>query len=70
MNYPVGFQDFKKIREEGYVYVDKTEHIYNIVHRGGYFFLARPRRFGKSLTLATINELYSGDATLLLRVYG
>ncbi len=64
MKYPVGLQDFRKIRSEDWLYVDKTQHIYNVISNGGYFFLSRPRRFGKSLTLSTINELYSGDEEL------
>ena len=64
MKYPVGLQDFRRIREDGWVYVDKTRHIHGIIDQGGYFFLSRPRRFGKSLTLSTINELYSGDKGL------
>lgn len=49
MKYPIGIQDFEKIRKEGYVYVDKTELIYNLASKGNYYFLSRPRRFGKSL---------------------
>lgn len=60
MKYPVGIQDFRELREGGYVYVDKTEHIHRIVTGGKYFFLSRPRRFGKSLLLSTMKELYSG----------
>ena len=61
---PIGQQDFRGIREEGALYVDKTEHIHRLVTAGKYFFLARPRRFGKSLTLSTINELFSGSREL------
>ncbi len=56
--YPVGIQTFEKIREDNYLYVDKTEYIYNLVSRGQFFFLSRPRRFGKSLLLSTIDALY------------
>jgi hypothetical protein len=67
---PIGIQDFVKIREEGYCYVDKTALIYELLTGSdGIFFLARPRRFGKSLlcsTLAAIfqdqQELFSGLA--------
>ena len=52
------------LREGGYVYVDKTEHIHSILRSGKYFFLSRPRRFGKSLLLSTIKELYSGSREL------
>ncbi len=61
---PIGQQDFRGIREESALYVDKTEHIYRLVTGGKYFFLARPRRFGKSLTLSTINELFNGSREL------
>ena len=46
---PIGIQDFKKIREGDYIYVDKTRLIYDIINNGTYYFLSRPRRFGKSL---------------------
>ena len=64
MKYPIGIQDFRVLREGGYVYVDKTEHIHSILRSGKYFFLSRPRRFGKSLLLSTIKELYSGSREL------
>lgn len=46
--YPIGIQDFKKLRQGGFVYVDKTDLVYKLT-RGSVFFLSRPRRFGKSL---------------------
>ena len=64
LKYPVGIQDFRTLIEGGNVYVDKTERIYRILQRGSYYFLARPRRFGKSLLIATLKELYSGSAEL------
>lgn len=64
MKFPIGIQDFRELREGGYVYVDKTEHIHRIISAGKYFFLSRPRRFGKSLLLSTLNELYSGSREL------
>ena len=64
MKFPIGIQDFRKLREGGFVYVDKTEHIHRILQGGSYFFLSRPRRFGKSLLLSTLNELYSGSREL------
>lgn len=64
MKYPIGIQDFRKLREEGYVYVDKTRQLYEALGNGNYFFLSRPRRFGKSLLLSTLNELYSGSREL------
>ena len=62
--YPIGIQDFRKIREEDYVYVDKTKIIHQLLMRGSYYFLSRPRRFGKSLLLSTINEIFSGSREL------
>ena len=64
MRYPIGTQDFRTLREDGAVYVDKTEHICRVCNAGRYFFLSRPRRFGKSLTVSTLKELYSGDREL------
>lgn len=64
LRYPIGIQDFAKIREGGYVYVDKTEAIHRLVRSGSYFFLSRPRRFGKSLLLSTIEYMYSGRKEL------
>ena len=64
MRYPLGIQDFRTLREGGYVYVDKTEQIMGCLDAGAALFLSRPRRFGKSLTVATLNELYSGDREL------
>lgn len=61
---PVGIQTFREIIEGGYVYADKTEYIYNLIQGGGYYFLSRPRRFGKSLFIDTIAEVFSGDHTL------
>ena len=49
MKLPIGIQDFESLRIDGYTYVDKTEHIYRLVSEGRYYFLSRPRRFGKSL---------------------
>ena len=49
--YPIGIQNFESLRKDGYYYVDKTEIIYNLVKTGRYYFLSRPRRFGKSLLI-------------------
>src|SRR5690606_26439164 len=62
--YPIGLQSFRKIREDGYIYIDKTEIIYQLVTTGVYYFLSRPRRFGKSLLLDTIEELFKGNKAL------
>lgn len=59
--YPIGQQYFKGIREEGSVYIDKTQHIYSLIQSGKYYFLSRPRRFGKSLLISTIKELFLGS---------
>ena len=64
MLYPIGIQNFEKIREGGYVYVDKTELIYQIVRTGGYYFLSRPRRFGKSLLVSTMEDYFQGKKEL------
>ncbi|MBK9459063.1 MAG: AAA family ATPase [Sphingobacteriales bacterium] len=61
---PIGIQTFSKLREGDFIYVDKTEYIYNIITGNNYYFLSRPRRFGKSLTLSTIAEIYSGSKNL------
>ena len=54
LNYPLGIQNFEKLRDAGLLYIDKTRFVYELVRRPGYYFLARPRRFGKSLFLSTI----------------
>ncbi|MBQ9475895.1 MAG: AAA family ATPase [Bacteroidales bacterium] len=64
MLYPIGIQDFEKIRKDGFVYVDKTELIYNMAEKGGYYFLSRPRRFGKSLLVSTMEAYFSGRKEL------
>jgi Predicted AAA-ATPase/PD-(D/E)XK nuclease superfamily len=56
--YPVGLQDFGKIRTENFLYVDKTEFVYKMADVGGYYFLSRPRRFGKSLFISTLESLF------------
>ncbi len=53
MLYPIGQQDFAGIRKNGFVYVDKTNLVYKLANEGKYYFLSRPRRFGKSLLLST-----------------
>ena len=60
MKFPIGVQSFEKIRKENYVYIDKTDLIYRLVNDGTIYFLSRPRRFGKSLLVSTIeNSLLS-----------
>ena len=63
--YPVGIQTFERIRKEDKLYIDKTEYIYRMTHSGGcYFFLGRPRRFGKSLLVSTFDSYFSGKKDL------
>ncbi|MCC8114895.1 MAG: AAA family ATPase [Bacteroidales bacterium] len=65
MKYPVDIQDFQEIREGGYVYVDKTEFVYELVNFGAkYNFLSRPRRFGKSMLLSTLRCYFEGKKDL------
>ena len=61
---PIGIQSFEKLRTEGYCYIDKTAHIYNMVTEGCYYFLSRPRRFGKSLFLNTLESYFLGKREL------
>ena len=64
MKYPIGIQQFEKLREEDWVYVDKTVHIYNLVQGGTCYFLSRPRRFGKSMLLSTLEAYFQGKKHL------
>ena len=62
--FPIGIQTFSEIIENGYAYVDKTSHVYRLTHRGKYFFLSRPRRFGKSLLISTLESYFEGRREL------
>jgi Predicted AAA-ATPase/PD-(D/E)XK nuclease superfamily len=62
--YPIGIQNFQKLRQGGFVYIDKTQYIYNLTQQAGYYFLSRPRRFGKSLLVSTLQALYEGKKEL------
>ena len=62
--YPIGIQNFEKLRTGGYFYIDKTELIYRIIKTGSYYFLSRPRRFGKSLLISTIEAYFQGKKEL------
>ncbi|MCB0840745.1 MAG: ATP-binding protein [Bacteroidetes bacterium] len=62
--YPIGIQDFNKLIKEDYLYVDKTEDIFRLVNYGQYYFLSRPRRFGKSLLVSTLKYLFLGEKDL------
>ena len=64
MKYPIGIQSFDQIREDGYVYVDKTALIYSLAKGGKIYFLSRPRRFGKSLLISTLEHYFLGHKEL------
>ena len=66
---PIGIQTFAKIRSEDYYYVDKTPMVWRLAQEGGYYFLSRPRRFGKSLFLDTLKELFEGNEPLFRGLY-
>ncbi len=61
---PIGIQNFRRIREKGCYYVDKTVHVRRLVDMGDFYFLSRPRRFGKSLLVDTLRELFEGNEPL------
>ena len=63
MKYPIGIQDFESIITGDYVYVDKTALIYRLVTEGKIYFLSRPRRFGKSLLISTLEAYFQGATT-------
>lgn len=64
IKYPIGIQSFEKLISSGFVYVDKTEFIHSLTAKSGFYFLSRPRRFGKSLLLSTIKAYYEGKKDL------
>ena len=64
MLYPIGIQSFEDLRNGGYVYIDKTDKIYSLVSSGKYYFLSRPRRFGKSLLVSTMEAYLQGKREL------
>ncbi len=64
MKLPIGVQDFAKIREEDYLYIDKTKYLYDLITSTDYAFLSRPRRFGKSLFVSTLKYLFQGKKEL------
>ena len=69
---PIGIQTFEKIREDDFVYIDKTSHALRLIdHEGGYYFLSRPRRFGKSLFLSTLKSIFDNRRDLFegLHIY-
>ncbi|MDE5881088.1 MAG: ATP-binding protein [Muribaculaceae bacterium] len=69
VKYAIGEQDFRSLREMNFVYIDKTAFIEKIINRGKYYFLARPRRFGKSLFLSTLHYFFEGKRELFKDLY-
>jgi hypothetical protein len=67
--YPIGIQSFREIINRHYLYVDKTERIHELITTGKYYFLSRPRRFGKSLLLNTIEEIFLGNKDLFKNLW-
>ena len=64
MKYPIGIQSFDQLINDGYVYVDKTDLVYSLVTEGKIYFLVRPRRFGKSLLISTLEHYFLGHKEL------
>ncbi len=64
LDLPIGESAFKNIREWDFYYVDKTAHIFELARKPGYYFLSRPRRFGKTLLVSTLKELFEGNEKL------
>ena len=64
MIYPIGRQNFENLRNDGCVYVDKTALMYKLVKEGSVYFMSRPRRFGKSLLLSTLEAYFTGKKEL------
>ena len=71
INYPLSIQSFEKLRQDGCLYVDKTDYVYNLVNQCKTYFLARPRRFGKSLLCNTLRAYFEGKKHLFegLKIY-
>jgi hypothetical protein len=65
----VGISDFKELIQGDYIYVDKTEYVYKLINSGKYYFLSRPRRFGKSLLISTISYLFQAERELFKGTY-
>ncbi|MCX7653967.1 MAG: AAA family ATPase, partial [Fervidobacterium sp.] len=65
-NLPIGISDFRKMIEEGYIYVDKTKYVYEMIRDSEYIFLSRPRRFGKSLLVSVLEYLFKGEKGLFI----
>ena len=71
INYPLSIQSFEDLRNRKCLYIDKTNYVYNLVHQGKTYFLARPRRFGKSLLCNTLRAFFEGKKNLFegLKIY-
>ena len=67
--YPLGVQEFESLRNEGYLYVDKTQLVLKLVEEGRYYFLSRPRRFGKSMLISTLKAYFEGKRPLFKGLY-
>ena len=68
-NLPIGIQTFKKIAQENSLYVDKTKYIYNLLTQGNTYFISRPRRFGKSLLISTLDSIFQGEKKLFKNLW-
>ncbi|HID16252.1 MAG TPA: AAA family ATPase, partial [Candidatus Atribacteria bacterium] len=66
---PIGIQTFSQIREENYIYIDKTKEALEVIENYKYVFLSRPRRFGKSLFLDTLRNIFEGNKELFKDLY-
>ena len=66
---PIGIQDIEEVINSGYLYVDKTKLIHRLVSEGKYYFLSRPRRFGKSLLISTLEQIFKGNKKLFKGLY-
>jgi hypothetical protein len=66
---PIGVQTFSEIREDNYIYIDKTKEAYELIDNYKYSFLSRPRRFGKSLFLDTLHNIFEGNKDLFEGLY-
>lgn len=66
---PIGYSTLKKIRDQNCIYIDKTHHLVKLVERGSYYFLSRPRRFGKSLFIDTIKQAFLSNKKLFTGLY-
>lgn len=66
---PIGLSSFAEVIENNCVYIDKTPHVHSLVEEGKYYFLSRPRRFGKSLLVDTLKQAFLGNKTLFKGLY-